>query len=238
MEAMSTAPIPAAWATLLAALVTAVGIVIAALASIYLWRYRVRAEKEIEREMELRRREDRVRGLLVALRREITVNVAPLGLQFDPAMIAATRARFVAQLSRPPEADPSREVPQGEAIETLVTFDDLKEDLDLLPVEVVDGVISFLDHDRRLTRLVKAFSSGLYDKLSNERQVEAVDGLIGLGTANLAAALTAKRAIDDHLAAKHGLARQWTPTDSALWQRLDKNDDRTAHGRSPDPDKI
>lgn len=181
-----------------AAALTAIGVVIAALASIYLWRHRVRAEKEIEREMELRRRRDRVRGLLVATRRVIAIASVPLRQQFGSEALDQTRRTFLEHVRSAGKAD-EKETPQGAAIEMLITFEDLKDDLDLLSTDVIDAVIAFFDHDRRMTALVRAFSAGLYEHLADERQEAAVDGLIRLGIDMLDAGEKAGAAIDAFL---------------------------------------
>ncbi|GGK41491.1 hypothetical protein [Salinarimonas ramus] len=194
--------------SLSAALIIALGGVVAALASIYLWRHRVRAEKEIEREMELRRRRDRVRGLLVATQRVIAIAALPLRQQFSADVIEQTRRTFLENVSTKAKgeaattdaASEEKETPQGAAIEMLIAFDDLKGDLDLLPVDVIDAIVAFFDHDRRMTALVRAFSAGMYEHLADDRQSAAVDGLMRLGEDMLSAADQAQKAIDRYLA--------------------------------------
>jgi len=262
--------------TVWSAAVQALGVILAALFSIYFWRHRVTAEKKIERDWELRRRADRVSDLLVALRAEIMIEVEPLARQFDPKVYKATRDIFVSRLkddrptpdkkdvpqapatapmfvfdqlkrackatrgtfvSRPKDDRPVRDkkdMPQAPAAAPMFVFDQLKPELDQLPAEVIEEVVRYYKYDQRLTGLIQAFSAGMYQDLSDERQTEAVDALMELGLKTLKAAFLARKAIEAFLASRYP-PRAWSNEDRDLESRLNEDDDGAAHNPSPDP---
>ncbi|WP_375456707.1 hypothetical protein [uncultured Methylobacterium sp.] len=191
-----------------AAVIQVVGVVGAALASIYLWRHRVAVEKDLERREERRRREERVRDLLVAIRAEIAIETATLAQQFDPLVAAQVQAAF-AVLVRDDRL-------RAKTAATLFIFEDIKSELGILPIGCVDEIVGFYKYNARLDGLLIAFASGDYAGIDPERQVKAVVALMQLGRNTLRSGLAAKRAINAFLHERHGLGPRWSRPDDAV----------------------
>lgn len=225
------------WAQILIEVIKAVGLIGAAAATIFLWRYRVQDEKRIEQREEEAKREKRVREMLVILQAEIGINVERLTRQFHPAILDNVRDTMLANLrdDREDKRPDRKDMPTGTAIASNFVFDDLKKDIDFLPADIVEAIVRYYKYDMMLNALIVAFANGLYENLSDQRQIRAVDEFLLLGTEALRSALAARRDIDfflnrpsDHYQSRRAAGP--SETEQQLLAALsDQRNDRTRH---------
>lgn len=208
----------------LAPLAQGAGLIVAAAIGVLLWW--LKEWRENRRAEAARRR--RLAEVMVAVRAEILVTLERTALQFDPAVSAQFRTRLMEALrSRPDEAaDEKRDMPQGVADEGNFVFDALKADLGILPEATIEPVVRHYRYDRMLSLLIGAFAAGAYERVSDERQSQAVGSLFWLGEDSLFAALQAVKAVDGYLVPTGTTATLFTKrfgaAEAALESRLSK----------------
>jgi hypothetical protein len=182
---------------LLGNVATGAGAVAAAYVAAYfgLRQYAKSRADEKAREIEARRR--RVAEILVGVRAELRICCEQLWLQFDPSHMDRLEGRQIERL----RGIKPKEMPQGRAADTNFMFAELKDEIEILPESVVDNVIAFYKCDQLINGLVRAFESGAYSKLSDDRQTEAVQSYFDLGLKSLRSGMEAITAITTYLRA-------------------------------------
>lgn len=171
----------------LAATVTAAGVIGAACVTIILWRLQERARAAVvANDMRIRQRK-----LLIALRAEIALNFETLSLSFSPENARRFRLDYMRLV-----LDDRAEMPVGVTLKEHPVFDMVKAELPDLPGPVIRTVVRHYQSDQALNLMAEAFAYGLYDRLDDERQLQAVDEYFSLGFQATIAALEARCTLD------------------------------------------
>lgn len=191
----------------LAATVTAAGVIGAACVTIILWRLQERARATVvAQDMRIRQRK-----LLIALRAEIALNFETLSLSFSPENARRFRLDYMRLV-----LDDRAEMPVGVTLKEHPVFDMVKAELPDLPGPVIRTVVRHYQSDQALNLMAEAFAHGLYDRLDDERQLQAVDEYFSLGFQATIAALEARCTLDAAIHDLDGARRPAEATAEAI----------------------
>ncbi|WP_407050062.1 hypothetical protein [Methyloraptor flagellatus] len=165
----------------------------------------------LTRLLELRRRRDRTLDLVTALHAEIAAGTRTASLQ-----TTASESRYA-------ETNP---VPFGPADETDFVFASIKDDLTILPVEVVHEIVLYYKLAGQSNLYTADLKHPLFLEQSAEEKQKYVRNLIALMNDQQGAGLAALDAIERY-GMSHGLhlAAKRAPASAAI----DQGTDRTGH---------
>ena len=132
---------------LVSAIVGAVGTIVAAFVGVLTWflasrsdRRRERSERELARRHDLAERDQRVLDIVVALHSEILA-----GIVANRRQLTADEARYALE----------QETPFATADETDFVFDSVRDDLSILPAEVIHSVVQYYRAARQSNLLTR-----------------------------------------------------------------------------------